>query len=78
MRGAAQWELHILLEAQPAHLVGDFDEEKIRGYIQHTLDVTQANGCVVEMILKDTHTCENQPERFTRWTDIAREVVEGH
>lgn len=49
-----------------------------REYIQHTLDVTQANGCIVEMILKDTHTCENHPERFTRWTDIAQEVVQGY
>ena len=59
----------------PSHLVGDFDEEHIRGYIQHALEATQ--DCVVEMILKDTHTCENHPERFTRWTQIAREVVGG-
>ena len=29
------------------------------------------------MILKDTHTCEHHPERFTAWTDIAQEVVNG-
>jgi hypothetical protein len=61
---------------QPAHLVGGFDEEAVRSYIKHTLDVSQ--GCVIEMILKDTHTCENHPERFTRWTQIARELVEGY
>jgi len=60
---------------QPSMLVGDFDETKVRSYIRHTLDVTR--GCVVEMILKDTHTCENHPERFTRWTEIARELVES-
>jgi hypothetical protein len=27
------------------------------------------------MILKDTHTCEHHPERFTRWTDIAQDVA---
>ena len=59
----------------PAHLVGHFDEDRIRRYIRHTLDVTR--GCVVEMILKDTHTCEHHPERFTRWTQIARELVES-
>jgi hypothetical protein len=48
---------------------------KVRAYLQHALDVT--HGCVVEMILKDTHTCQNHPERFTAWTDIARELVEG-
>jgi hypothetical protein len=59
----------------PAHLVGGFDADQIERYIQHTLDAAEVNGCVLEMILKDTHTCENHPERFTRWTDIARELV---
>jgi hypothetical protein len=60
----------------PAHLVGDFDEKKVRDYIKAALDATR--GCVVEMILKDTHTCENRPERFTRWTEIARELAEKY
>jgi hypothetical protein len=59
----------------PAHLVGPFDPEYVRRYIRHTLDVTRDG--VVEMILKDTHTCENHPERFTQWTDIARELAGG-
>jgi hypothetical protein len=59
----------------PAHLVGRFDPEALRAYIGHTLQV--ARGCVLEMILKDTHTCENRPERFTEWTRIARELVES-
>ncbi len=59
---------------KPQHLVGEFNDEMIRGYIKHTLEVTK--GCVIEMILKDTHTCEHHPERFTRWTEIARELVE--
>jgi hypothetical protein len=60
----------------PAHLVGDFDEARIRDYIQHTLEVTQ--GCVIEMILKDTHTCQHEPHRFTRWTEIARELAQAY
>lgn len=60
----------------PAHLVGHFDEERIRAYIRHAVEVTQAHGCVMEMILKDTHTCEHHPERFDRWLAIAREVRE--
>ena len=59
----------------PAHLVGRFDPKALRAYIGHTLQV--ARGCVLEMILKDTHTCENHPERFTEWTRIARELVES-
>ena len=60
---------------QPAHLVGDFDAEAVRGYIRHTLEVCAEHGCVLEMILKDTHTCENHPERFDQWTQIAREEI---
>ncbi|MFB3893080.1 MAG: hypothetical protein ACE15C_13775 [Phycisphaerae bacterium] len=61
----------------PAHLAGEFNEGLVRSYIRHALDVCLANGCVLEMILKDTHTCDNHPERFTRWTQIAREELDA-
>jgi len=61
----------------PAHLVGAWDEAHVRDYIQHTVDVAGDN-CVLEIILKDTHTCEHRPERFTAWTDIARSIVEQY
>jgi len=60
---------------QPAHLVGEFSEKRIREYIRHTIDIARQHGCVLEMILKDTHTCEHRPERFDRWAGIAREEV---
>lgn len=59
----------------PSHLVGEFHDEKVRAYIRHTIEVCKANGCFLEMILKDTHTCENHPERFDRWCTIAREEI---
>jgi hypothetical protein len=52
-----------------------FDPERVRDYIQHGLAVTKA--CVLEMILKDTHTCEGHPERFSQWSRIARQLVEA-
>jgi hypothetical protein len=58
----------------PGRLVGDFNPDLVRREIRHTLDVTR--GCVIEMILKDTHTCEHRPERFREWTRIARKLVE--
>lgn len=61
---------------QPAHLAGMFDEDLICAYLRHTLEVCQDNGCCLEMILKDTHTCEQHPERFDAWTRIAREEIE--
>ena len=71
MKGEAifSWKPH------PSHLVGGFDEEKVRAYIRHALEICQENGCYLEMILKDTHTCEFHPERFDRWTRIAREEI---
>ncbi len=62
-------------KANPAHLVGRFDPEAIRGYVRHTVLAAASQGCVLEMILKDTHTCEQRPERFDEWTRIAREVI---
>jgi len=60
----------------PAHLVGRFDGEMIRSYIRRTIEAAQERGCVLEMVLKDTHTCEHHLERFDRWTQIAREEVD--
>ncbi|HEX2998832.1 MAG TPA: hypothetical protein VHR86_01135, partial [Armatimonadota bacterium] len=60
----------------PAHLVGDFNPERVRAMIRHTIEVAAVNGCVLEIILKDTHTCEQHPERFDQWTQVARELVE--
>ena len=59
----------------PAHLVGDFNTGAIRKYLRAALAITNANDCVFEMVLKDTHTCDNHPERFDEWTRIAREEI---
>jgi hypothetical protein len=59
----------------PAHLVGTFDDEMIRGYLHHTLKVAREHGNVLEIILKDTHTCEHDPERFDSWGQICRELI---
>jgi hypothetical protein len=67
-RAIFSWKPH------PSHIVGGFDVDHVRRYIRHTLDVTR--DCVIEMILKDTHTCEHRPQRFTEWTRVARELAE--
>jgi hypothetical protein len=61
---------------QPAHLIGKFDETRIREYLRDAIGVARANDCVLEIILKDTHTCEHTPERFDRWLEIARQEIE--
>ncbi len=59
---------------QPADLVGAFDEDRIRAYLRGALEA--ARDTVLEIILKDTHTCEQKPERFDRWTRLARQEIE--
>ncbi|OGV56924.1 MAG: hypothetical protein A2X49_02095 [Lentisphaerae bacterium GWF2_52_8] len=58
----------------PAILAGDkFNESQIMEDIRTTLKATK--GCVVEMIMKDTHTVRNEPWRLSKWVDMARRVV---
>lgn len=61
---------------KPMDLVGEFDPDDIRSYLRYTLEAARRHDCVLEMILKDTHTCENHPERFDLWSKIAREEVD--
>ncbi len=58
----------------PAWMCGDFDPDAIRAETRKTLEI--AKGCIVEMIMKDTYTVENHPERLEKWCDIAREEAE--
>lgn len=39
-------------------------------------DLEQTRGCVVELIMKDTHTVRNEPQRLAEWVRIAREEVD--
>lgn len=59
----------------PAQICGDFDEERIRRDIRETLDI--AKGCVIEIILKDTHTVDGDPSRLSTWVRIAQEETGG-
>ncbi len=61
---------------KPMHLVGPFDETAVRSYLRETVELAVGHGCVLEMVLKDTHTCEHRPERFDRWSEIARQEVD--
>jgi len=52
-----------------------FDEEAIRDDIAKTLSI--ARGCRIELVMKDVHTLNNQPERLARWVEIAREEIDS-
>ena len=58
----------------PAYLATRLDEDFIRKDIRRMLDATRE--CVAEIILKDTYTIENQPDRIERWIAIVREEID--
>ncbi len=43
--------------------------------ISHVLDVTRANGGQLQIMLADTMTVRGEVERFTRYINIARELI---
>jgi hypothetical protein len=61
---------------RPTDLVGEFSPERIRAYLREQIGLMKAADCRFEVILKDTHTCERQPDRFRRWCKIAREEID--
>ena len=59
----------------PEAWLGRPDEEEIRRDIRRTVDAAKAHGANLELILKDISTVRSQPERLTRWAEIAMEEV---
>ena len=51
-----------------------WDPDGVRRGLRDFCEKTR--GCVAEMILKDTHTCNHEPRRMWEWTQIAMEVAE--
>jgi hypothetical protein len=41
--------------------------------IRETLRI--ANGCPTHVVMKDTHTFHSQPDRITRWAQMASRIV---
>jgi hypothetical protein len=62
----------------PAMLAYDsFDGEMVRDDLLATLKLCEANGCPLELILKDISTVRYNPQRLFEWGKIAKEVVGG-
>lgn len=68
-------EVIFMWKPQPADLVGAFNPARIENYLRHTVEVTRKHGCILEIVLLDTHTCDNHPERFDEWTRLAHQAV---
>jgi hypothetical protein len=62
----------------PAMLAYDaFDGEMVRDDLLATMKLCEANGCPLELILKDISTVRYDPGRLFEWGKIAMELVEG-
>ena len=51
-----------------------FDAEIVRRELEDGLQ--KAKGGIIELILRDTHTCKNSPERFGEWVKVARQAID--
>lgn len=59
----------------PAHLAGEtFDEDMVEKYMVESL--TAAKCGYPEIILRDTHSCRNDPVRFTKFVELTRRAIE--
>lgn len=62
-------------KAHPAAICVSFDEAAILRDLRETRTI--ARDCVLEVIMKDTHTVQGQPWRITRWVELARAALTG-
>lgn len=62
-------------KVDPVPVCVEFNEADIRADLRRTLTV--AKGQPLELILKDTHTIQNDLHRLARWVAIAREETAG-
>jgi len=61
----------------PTHLAGPaMRKDQARAEIRKVLAAGREHGCVIELIMKDTHTIGNNPENLVQWCAIAREEIE--
>ena len=49
------------------------DYDAVEKSIRETIEI--ADGCCLEILMKDTHTFQGEPERIVRWTDIAARLA---
>ncbi|MFI3236675.1 MAG: hypothetical protein R3Y47_01450 [Lachnospiraceae bacterium] len=72
---------HLIMSAKPSPsliISPDFDEASIRADLIKTCEAAKRNDRNVELLFKDVSTILYQPERLTKWANIAMEVAEQY
>ncbi len=68
---------HLVMSYKPNPAVlgaETFDEQAAREELRRAGSAAQQNGLALEIILKDLSTVQHQPQRLTRWNEIASEL----
>ncbi|MCL2432904.1 MAG: hypothetical protein FWD16_00085 [Clostridia bacterium] len=64
------------VKPNPARLATyNMDEAGVRADLREALDAGRANGCIVELMMKDNHSLGGNPNNIVRWVEIAREEI---
>ena len=58
----------------PSMIARDLQSGELEPYLRNSL--RKAEGSQIEIVLKDTHTCGRQADRFTRWMETARRIAD--
>ena len=76
-RGAAACRNEVIFSYKPnPTIIGmeAWDRDLARAELRDAFEKTR--GCVVEVIMKDLHSCRNQPHRMSEWVDMAMLLAE--
>jgi hypothetical protein len=78
-RGAEELENNYIFSYKPnPAIIGmeRWDGEYVRNHLLDALEKTR--GCVIEVIMKDLHTCRREPWRMWEWVKIAMQLAEEY
>ena len=76
-RGAAACRDEVIFSYKPnPTIIGmeGWDRDLARAELRDAFEKTR--GCVIEVIMKDLHSCRNQPHRMSEWVDMAMLLAE--
>jgi hypothetical protein len=77
-RGAAEIKNDYVYSRKPNPALlawPEFNEREVREHLQKTVTICACHGCPLELILKDVSTVKYEPQRLSRWAEIAMETV---